>query len=169
VARFVWPSATCVARQTPRAIFNKIACGSLVLCLIWQGVTPPADTQTGWSYRSPRPHLGGRNHRALGRAICALLYLVFKEPRLRQFSIELFGIPPPTCVSRRPRSRLNSRSRFRLRFGGALQGNLSSLRRFPGPVNPFSVSTKTFSSTTHRHQTSSIRGVPSLGKAEVAR
>jgi hypothetical protein len=34
--------------------------------------------------------------------MCCTLYLVFKEPRLRQFRVELFGIPAPPAVSSEP-------------------------------------------------------------------
>src|SRR5262245_3297376 len=61
--------------------------------------------------------------------MCCTLYPVFKEPRLRRpILLNLSGFPRPPDVSSFPSPPCAAKEQFRLRFGGALQGNLLTLR-----------------------------------------
>jgi hypothetical protein len=119
------------------AIFNK-RLGALLFVCHCGGCYPPADTQTGWFVRLRALRRIGetgsfrRVRNAAKQDVHALSsFQRTKAPQIQRLNHS--GFPQPPDVSG-----------FRLRFGGALQGNLSTLRRRSRHVNPVFVSAVDF-------------------------
>jgi hypothetical protein len=141
-------------RQTRRAIFNTRLV-ALVFCVLYQRslpLSPPlarsAPEQRRWLI------LDGLVATRVDLLASASRLQLRKQPgcvaRSIQFSknqgsadpylLNLSGFPRRLCRPRGARSGCCVRLAdwLRLRFGGALQGNLLTLRRQSDPVNPFS-------------------------------